>query len=160
MLLEKKTEPEALRALAEEMGIEFNEDDPELVEKVEKVEKIGDINKALIPICPFPLEALPTEFRNTVEKVASFFDVENGFVAGTMLAIVSGAIGNSVLISAKADYEAPIFIWFIVIAESGFGKSPAMNYLMEPIYQFKNDLLEITGAPRPDNIKSQTFYSL
>ena len=95
--MEKKTEPAAFRALAEEMGTRYSEDDPETVEKVEKVEKIGDINKDLIPICPFPLEALPTGFRNPLKKLASLFDVENGFVAGTMLAIVSGAIGNSVI---------------------------------------------------------------
>lgn len=50
-----------------------------------------------------------------------------------MLTIISGALGTAISIKPKRDYEVFPFIWCIVIATSGYGKTPAVNSLMKPI---------------------------
>jgi len=54
-------------------------------------------------------------------------------VASLSLPVISAAIGNTVRIFAREDYDVPIFIWMMLIAESGFGKSHAINFLMKTI---------------------------
>lgn len=92
-----------------------------------------DAENTAMPICAFPMHVFPTRFRQFVEDAATALHVEPQLVAFVALAIMSGAIGNSTAVSPRPGYTVNLFLWGIVIAESGSGKTPVMSTLMRHI---------------------------
>jgi hypothetical protein len=87
----------------------------------------------LIPLQPFPLEVLPKTLVGIIKRFSNSLGVEIEVIGSSMLTIVSSAIGNTIRVSPKYGYEVPVFIWLIIIAISGYGKTPAINTLVRPI---------------------------
>lgn len=102
--------------------------------------KITD--KGLMPVCDFPFDAFPGEFQRIITKLSDALHIDPEIIASLMLAITSGALGNSIRISPKLNYEVPPFIWLIIIAPSGYGKSPAIKCLIKQVknLQAKEDI--------------------
>lgn len=100
-----------------------------------KVGEVGDVvvdrDNKIMPAVQFPIEIFPIEFQEFVTDFATCFNVEPGLIASMAMTILSGAIGNTVKISAKSSYQAIPFLWLVVIARSGKGKSPPMDALMD-----------------------------
>jgi|GEM_PF-3227980 len=86
---------------------------------------------------PFPLETLPRKLRLYVKQVARSIGIDPAYVAASVLSIVSGVIGRTFVIEIKKGYQEYAMLWVAVVADSGFGKSPALTFPRQPI-----DLLE------------------
>ena len=121
-----------------------------------------EIDQTFIPITPFPFEVFPPEFRKLVEKVSRSLNVMPELTASIILATCSGAIGNTTRISPKSGWEVPLFLWIIIIAISGYGKTPAIDAFLEPIQrmqgkaykEFQQKLGEYNRNKKKDDSKS------
>lgn len=87
----------------------------------------------IFPARPFPFDALPRNLLRTVGEFAEHLHVEPELIASAALTILSGAIGNTVRISPKEGFEVAPFLWLIIVASSGYGKSPAIETLLRPV---------------------------
>lgn len=87
----------------------------------------------LIPAYSFPFNAFPQKLQVLIKKISDALHVEPEIIASAILTITSGAIGNTIRISPKQGYEVSLFIWLIVIALSGYGKSPVIQILLKHI---------------------------
>ena len=97
-----------------------------------------DPDKKLIPITPFPFDVFPQEMVEAINVMSEALYIQPEVVASIMLAIISSAIGNTVVVSPKVGAKGiPPFLWLIIIAPSGYGKTPVINTLMEPINQLQ-----------------------
>lgn len=103
-------------------------------EDVTKVTKVTfDYDKNIIPETDFPFKVFNNDFLQIVNITSKAIHIEPEIVAAVMIAIVSGAIGNTVRVSPKKGYTVPLFVWLIVIALTGHGKSPLLSLLMHHI---------------------------
>jgi hypothetical protein len=85
----------------------------------------------LIPVCSFPFDVFPKRLLEVIKNISDALHVEPELVANSMLTIISGALGNTIRISPKHNFEVAPFIWLIVIALSGYGKSPIVQTLLK-----------------------------
>jgi hypothetical protein len=85
----------------------------------------------LFPSGAFPFDAFPKDLITLNNRISDALHVEPELVACAALPIISGAIGNSVRISPREGWTVPPFIWQIIIAISGYGKSPVINLLLK-----------------------------
>jgi len=96
-----------------------------------------NIDTDLIPVTEFPFHIFPDELLAVIYELSEALLVEPEFVATAMLTIVSGAIGNTIRISPTNSRPVAPLIWLIVIADSGYGKSPVMSKLLKHIYELQ-----------------------
>lgn len=114
----------------------FDEKHPTLFESSRGEEEKSDskvTDDTIFPVVAFPFEALPSNLREVIEEIGAALNIEPSVAASIAIAIISGAVGNSIRISVKSGYDIPVFIWLIVVASTGYGKSPAFQALMRPI---------------------------
>ncbi len=95
-------------------------------------------DEKLIPTITFPLHIFPKELLKLINEVSLSVQVNTEMVAGTVLPIISSAIGNTIRISTKSDWQEPPYIWLIIIDESGSGKSPLVNTLCRHTKQLQS----------------------
>ncbi len=81
----------------------------------------------------FPVEALPWPLNNFVSEAAESFPCDPCFIALPMLSMLAGAVGNTRRIRVKRDWSEPCLLWTVIAADSGTGKSPAMELPLRPI---------------------------
>jgi hypothetical protein len=93
----------------------------------------GDKENIVMPVCGFPMDIFPDMFKQFIDSTANALHVEPEFVASPALTIMSGAIGNTVVVSPKPGYTVSVPLWLMVIAESGYGKTPVMSMLMRHV---------------------------
>jgi hypothetical protein len=91
----------------------------------------------LFPTVPFPFDALSPKLSQIIRKLAKVMQVPPESVTGTVLSILSGAIGNSIWVSPKLGWQTSLFIWLIVIEKTGGGKSPLLNFLLAIVYKIQ-----------------------
>lgn len=91
------------------------------------------LDKDLILISPFPFDVFPKKLLSIIKSLSNALHVEPELIASTLLTITSGAIGNTIRVSPKQGYEVTPFIWLIIIALSGYGKSPVVQTLLKYI---------------------------
>ena len=108
---------------------EIIKDDLDDIVDVENMNK----DKILISLQPFPLEVFPKSLIEIINRFSNSLGVEDEVIASSMLTVVSSAIGNTIRVSPKHGHEVPVFIWLIIIAMSGYGKTPAISTLVKPI---------------------------
>ena len=96
-----------------------------------------NLDERLISAYPFPFDIFHQKIQKIIKRLSNALHVEPELIASTMLTIISGVVGNTIKISPKNGYEVPPFIWLIIIAESGYGKSPVINILLEHIKQLQ-----------------------
>lgn len=85
----------------------------------------------------FPFHVLPRGLQNFTREIGDALNIDQAIAASSALTILSGAIGNAVRIYSKPDYSVAPFIWHAIIARSGYGKSPLISRLMEPVYKLQ-----------------------
>ncbi len=91
------------------------------------------IDEKLMPIVPFPIHVFPLRLQEFIHEVSVSIHVNTTMVSSAVLPIISSAIGNTVRISPKPDWQEPPFIWLIIIEETGKGKSPLIKTLCKNI---------------------------
>lgn len=87
---------------------------------------------------PFPFSVIPAPFDSLVEEYATGLQTQPEYVAMLMMAILSGAIGNTVNISPKRGWYVPPFIWFLLIDDTGEGKSHPARAMMAPVNELQS----------------------
>lgn len=87
----------------------------------------------LLPYEPPPIDVLPGPARALVEAAARAIDCDPGFVMAPVLATMSAAIGASRGLQLRPGQIESALVWTCVIAESGTGKTPALQFATGPI---------------------------
>jgi hypothetical protein len=82
---------------------------------------------------PFPSHRFPGFLPAFVKSAADSLGCDESMVAVPLLATLSGAIGNSCWVEVMPGWRMPGSLWAIVIAESGSGKTPALDAVAKPI---------------------------
>jgi len=91
---------------------------------------------------PFPLDTLPHQLRYFVEQVSQTIGIETANTAVCALSVLSGTIGRTFQIQLKQGYRELAMLWCAMIADSGFGKSPALDPVRAPLDQLQIKALE------------------
>lgn len=86
----------------------------------------------------FPFDILSAVVREIITVISESIGVEQEVTAGIMLGLISGAIGNSVRVRLKPGYDVPLFLWMLIVAESGYGRSPTLRALGRPIKEWQS----------------------
>lgn len=87
----------------------------------------------LLPYEPPPIDVLPGPARALVEAAARAIDCDPAFVMAPVLATMSAAIGGSCAVQLRPGQIESALVWTCVIAESGTGKTPALQFATAPI---------------------------
>ena len=74
-----------------------------------------------------PLEVLPTVIRQYIVESANAYSFPVEYIALSLLAALSAAIGNRRCLRIKAEWVEPIAIWGLLVGPSGEGKTPALK---------------------------------
>ena len=82
---------------------------------------------------PFPLDTLPRQLRRFVTEVSRSIGIDSANTAASVLSIVSGVIGRMFRLKIKTGYQEHAMLWVALIADSGLGKSPALDAARKPI---------------------------
>ena len=91
---------------------------------------------------PFPLEVLPSNLQCYVKQQSEALDIDPANTAVCVLSILSGIIGRTYKIKIKRDYQECAMLWMAMVADSGYGKSPALNKTREPLDRLEEEALE------------------
>jgi hypothetical protein len=97
-------------------------------------------DKKIIPESLFPLEVFPERLRTTISNFGTALHVNPELVACSLLPIIGGALGNTIRISPKHKWEEPPFIWLNIIGKTGYGKTPVINAVIDPINKMQGKL--------------------
>lgn len=87
---------------------------------------------------PVPLDALPPLLREFVVRGASAIGCDPAFIALPLLSVIGSVIGTTRRIKLKNSWKEPAMIWTVVIARSGTGKSPALDYALAPLRKIQS----------------------
>lgn len=85
------------------------------------------------PFEPFPVDCLPPALRAFAVGVATANGCDGSFVAVPMLSAIASAIGGTRRARVKAQWSEPSIVWTAIVAESGSGKSPALEAVYGPL---------------------------
>lgn len=94
---------------------------------------IEPLERQGFPEIAFPLDILPEPFGRLTKEYARALQVRLEVMAMAFMTVISGAIGNSVVLRVKASWETAAFLWFAIIGTTGTGKSHAAEKIMKPV---------------------------
>lgn len=97
----------------------------------------------LLPVDPFPLDALPDAFRPWVADVTELMQCPPDFVAVPLLVAAASLVARHVGVrpQRRTDWQPSGNLWALIVGRPGRMKSPAMSRALAPIYR-----LEKAGA--------------
>src|SRR5262249_40226892 len=75
----------------------------------------------------FPLDVVPSVFRQWIERAAYGAGVTAAHVAVPAMAIASSLIGTSRRVRASSSWSEPMTFWAAVVGFSGSGKTPGIE---------------------------------
>ena len=90
-----------------------------------------------IKLPSFPLDSLPAPLSDWVEAVAKNTETPVDMAAVCALAVLSCAVQGKYRICPKRDYNEPLNLYFLIIANSGERKSAIVRMMTQPIYQYE-----------------------
>lgn len=86
---------------------------------------------------PLPIQALPAPLRDLATHGARASGVDPAAIGVLGLGVLTGAIGNAVRLRVKAGWLAVAVLWTVLVARSGFRKSPVLRLLLEPLHDLE-----------------------
>lgn len=110
----------------------------------------GEIDQALLDaaratVPAFPLDLLPTFWRDWVADTANVTGAPADYVAQSLFAAVAGLCGAGVVVRLGVRWDEPLVLWQALVGPPSSGKSPAMAPMRE--------LLAALDAERDDEAK-------
>jgi hypothetical protein len=93
------------------------------------------------PYAPFPVGALPEPVRAFVAQGAVAMGCDPSYLALPALSVVAALVGNSHTIRLKRTWTEPAVLWTGIVGESGTLKSPAVHFVVAPLYRLQERLL-------------------
>lgn len=91
---------------------------------------------------PFTLDALPEPLKRFVRVASHALNVDPCYVALPALAVCAAAVGNTVRVRLKSGWEEPCCAWFVLVGESGEGKSPPLKQVLKPLRELERTAFE------------------
>jgi hypothetical protein len=99
------------------------------------------------PFRPFPIHTLPRDVRTFVEAVSVATGTETAFAALAALVVLAGCVGNRFVALIKYGWTEPSVLWGMLIARSGFTKSPVLKLVLQALVEiYKRDRAEFNEA--------------
>jgi len=86
------------------------------------------------PLPVFPVEVFPPAIRAFIEEQAAAIPVPPQAVGIPVLSALAAAIGTKRTISPKEDWEEYPCLYMAIVADSGVGKSPAIQAAFKPVF--------------------------
>jgi hypothetical protein len=96
--------------------------------------------RPLPPFRPFPLDTLPSVLSRFVGAAADAIGCQPAAIAGQVLAVVAGCIGNAAALRVKRKWIEPAIIWALLVAKSGEVKSPCYQVAVDPLLDIQIDI--------------------
>ncbi len=128
---------------------EIRTDIEALVETATFVEPVCPTS-TIEPYTPFPCEALPEVVCRFVVVGAKIMGCDPCLIALHALAVLASAIGNTTRVQLKKGWSEPAVLWCAVVARSGALKTPAMKYVMGPLYDLQLSAMSAHKTARDD----------
>lgn len=92
-----------------------------------------DLSKQYFPRCEFPFHIFEPSIQKLFSTMASQMQVDPEPAACMALAIMGAALGNTIRLELQEQHRVAPFIWFVLIAKSGYGKTPIEELLTREI---------------------------
>ena len=102
----------------------------------------------LLPVDPFPLDALPDAFRPWVADVTERMQCPADFVAVPLIVAAASLAARHVALRPKLrdDWSEPGNLWALIVGRPGVMKSPAMRAALEPLHRLESLATEAFNA--------------
>ena len=62
-----------------------------------------------------------------------------------MISIAAHFTGPNTRVMINKDWQEPLILWNVILADKGQKKSPALNRFIKPIQQLEADMNEVVG---------------
>ena len=105
-----------------------------------------DERRAAVPA--FPLELLPSPWRDWVGAAALSADAPVDYVAQALLAAVAGVSSTGIRVCITHDWVEELQLWLAVVGAPSTGKSPALTSVRRLVYRLRRPPIE-PGDDRP-----------
>lgn len=89
-----------------------------------------------VDVPPFPVDRLPDPVRSFVLAVAENLQVAVDLPAASVLAVVALCVQGKLVVCPKSDWKEPLNLYVVNIAPPSERKSPVMNAMVSPIYEY------------------------
>jgi hypothetical protein len=90
----------------------------------------------------YPLQSLPPAVAQLAQEGAWALGCDPSMIATHALAVLAGAIGNSLVARLKESWYAACALWTAVIARSGACKSPAYHLAVDPVFRLQWEFVQ------------------
>ncbi len=88
---------------------------------------------------PFPVDLFPDPVRQFLTEVSQSMGLPPDYPGIHALTLLGGAIGNTRVIELKPGYRQQPNLYTALVADTGTGKSPALEAAFEPILQIQKE---------------------
>ena len=107
-------------------------------EKKERWDKPQPLELKCLP--NFPIETIPSPFRQYVEAVAANLQVYEDFPAITCLGVISTALQGKVdILEQKSDHRQPLNTYTLLVADSGERKTPVWSKMKRILEEYEKE---------------------
>lgn len=102
-------------------------------------EALKPLPEELLPVDPFPLQALPDAFRPWVDDVSQRMNCPPDFVAVPMIVSAASLVARHLGIrpQARTDWTERGNLWALIVGRPGVMKSPAMAQALAPVQRLE-----------------------
>lgn len=94
-----------------------------------------DIAKEQYPRASFPWDVLPESIASSLQQLARSCATSSTSLPGAAVCILASAVGNTVNVCPKTNWNEPLIFWCGDIRPSGEGKTPPPRALMHVLYE-------------------------
>jgi hypothetical protein len=99
-----------------------------------------DERRAAVPA--FPLELLPSPWRDWVGTAAQSADAPVDYVAQALLSAVAGVSSTGVRVHITRDWVEELVIWLAVVGAPSTGKSPALTSVRRLVHRLRRPRID------------------
>lgn len=118
---------EEIKFIAESIGLELAEQQPVTHQTIQDESRLK-----------FPYDIFPESIQNYI----SFQVIQHEYLAASILAALSAAIGNTVVLEAMEGFMIKPILYMAIVAPPGASKTPAMRKSFEPLENYDSKLYE------------------
>jgi hypothetical protein len=95
----------------------------------------------------FPLEVLPTPLADCARLIAEATAGHLDYVCTSMLAVVSGLIGDRAIVRVKNGFDVSAPMWLALVGRSGVNKSPPLFAVSKRVREINREQVERYPQP-------------
>ena len=115
---------------------------------------------ASLRFAPFPVHVLPEPLQSFTRAAAKSVSCDESFIALPVLGTCAAAIGNSVRLGVKPDWEEPALLWTGIVGPPGDRKTPAIAAATEPLMAIQQELQEVYKTQRQQHDNEKLLFEV